>query len=592
MTSSAEARENRSTRLKSSAARVVKLSLPHKKIIAFGFFSLAVASGINLFFPYLIGKVLKDETWFRLQEDLAAIAAMLIGFFLIQACFFFLRHYCFTVVGHKIVAELRTSLYKAIMNQKMSFFDKTRSGDLLSRLSSDTQIVQKAITTNISVASRYLIQVIGGTALMFFISTKLALVICLLIPLIVVASIAWGKRLRNLSKKMQAQLGEASVIAEETVNAIHTVKVFLGTAFEIKRYSKAISDSLKTGVSRTITAALFSSSMVFLLHSGIVIALWYGGQLVLQGELSIGDLTAFALYCLIVAVSFGFLANSWDEFMQAVGASERIFEILDSQAPTETLALNGGHPQSRNPVSNISFTDVSFSYPTRPETPVLEDISFEIEQGSCVALVGPSGAGKSTIVSLIAGLYPLTSGSIHLGGKALAEIRPETLRSSMAIVSQDPQIFSVSVRENIRYASPNASTEEVLAAAKAANVDEFASALPEGYDTKVGNKGVLLSAGQRQRIAIARAILRNPQLLILDEATSNLDSENEQAVQQAISRLMQGRTTLIIAHRLSTVQHADKVIVLKDGKICQEGTHENLMQVNGLYQTLVEHQLL
>ncbi len=575
---------------KSAAPRLLSLSLEYRKTLLIGLVALTLGSGINLLFPYLIRKVLNEEYGLHLAKDLTLITGVLIVLFCIQAFFFYVRHYCFTAVGYKIVAKLRRDLFEGMMRQDLSFFDNARVGDLLSRLASDTQLVQRAVTINISVALRYAIQVLGGVVLMLIISAKLTLIILLLIPLLVCASIFWGKKLQRYSRLMQEELGVASIVAEETLSAPHTVSMFTGARYEGARYEKAIQGSLETGFKRAKIASLFSSSMVFFLHSSIALVIWYGGTLILKGTLTVGDLTAFLLYGVIVAVSFGFLAGVWDEFLQAVGGSERIFEILD----TTPKIVSPRHPRalSANIPAGVSFEKVSFAYPTRPEVLVLKEVSFQIPAGKTVALVGPSGAGKSTIALLIPRFYDPLLGGVSYGGIPLPELDPEELRAHISMVAQNPQVFSYSIGENIRYGKLSATQGEIEAAAKAANIHDFIISLPQAYDTVVGDRGVQLSGGERQRVAIARALLKDPKFLILDEATSALDSENEHLVQQALISLMKGRTSLIIAHRLSTVQHADIVLVLRNGEICQVGTHQELVTAPGLYQTLVEHQLL
>jgi ATP-binding cassette subfamily B protein len=488
------------------------------------------------------------------------------------------------------VTDLRAQLFSSTIEQDISFFDSSRVGDLLSRLGSDTELVQRALTINISVALRYFIQVLGGIALMLIISVKLTVLIVMLIPIVIIGSMFWGKKLRILSKRMQAELGEASVIAEESVTSVRTVRVFAGESHEISRYGKAIQTALKTGLSRTSLAAMFSSSMVFVMHSAIALVVWYGGHLVQSGELSVGDLTGFLLYCVIVAVSFGFLANTWVEFMQAVGASERIFEIVDQKATIISPLSPKPIPKAHE--AALTFSDVTFAYPSRPAYDVLKQVSFQISPGETVALVGPSGAGKSTIASLIPRFYDPSGGEICYGGVPLNQLSLTELRNEISIVAQQPQVFSCSIGENIRYGRVEASQIEIESAAQAANIHSFIESLPKGYDTLVGDKGIQLSGGERQRLAIARALLKNPSFLILDEATSALDSENEHLVQQALERLMENRSCLVIAHRLSTVQHADAVHVLKDGSICQTGTHQDLLAQPGIYQRLVQHQLL
>lgn len=569
---------------------MLALSLPFARTLFVGLIALALGTGVNLAFPYFIRAALNEEFGLSLESDLDWIVAILIALFAFQAFCFFVRHYCFQSVGYRVVADIRQKLFGSILQQDVEFFDKSRLGDLLSRLSSDTELLQRALTINISVAIRYFIQVLGGVALMLLISPQLTLLLILAIPLIVGASMWWGKALRRLSRLMQEQLAEAAVVAEEAMSSIRTVKVFAGADFEEKRYSSDIGDALSTGLKRTRVAALFSSTMVFIMHTAIALVVWYGGRQILAAEMSVGDLAGFLLYCVIVAVSFGFLAGTWAEFMQAVGAGERIFAILDHTrsvlSPTNPLPL----PDSRS--ASLRFENVSFTYPTRDELLSLQDISFELSEGQTVALVGPSGAGKSTIANLVARYYDPQVGRVIFNGVDVKDLALDTLRNAISIVAQQPEVFSRSIEENIRYGRVDASEEEVIQAAQAANIHQFISKLPQGYATHVGDKGIQLSGGERQRIAIARALLKNPRFLILDEATSALDSENERLVQEALDRLVKDRSTLIIAHRLSTVQHADLVLVLDQGRIVQRGTHQSLLADSGLYQTLVQHQLL
>ncbi len=572
------------------SSRVLGLISPHKKTLIVGLVALGVGSGINLIFPELVRQLINQNFGLTLEHDLLKVTVVLIFLFAVQACFFYVRHYCFQAVGYRIVSELRQKLFKSIIEQDVDFFDRSRVGDLLSRLSSDAQVVQRALTINISVAVRYIIQVIGGICFMFTISTRLTLLIILLIPLLVFSSMIWGKKLRKISRLMQDLIAESNVIAEESISLIRTVKIFAGIEHKIKHYNNAVNQSLAAGLDRTKVAAVFSSFMVFLLNAAIALIIYYGGTLVLADKLTLGDLTGFLLYCVLVAVSFGFIVNTWDEFLQAVGAAERIFEIID-QNPKVINSPTPKQLSTQTPPS-IEFNEVNFSYPSRLEVPVLKNLNMKIPSGKTTALVGPSGSGKSTIAALICRFYDPESGIVKFDGIDLKDIELESLKNSISVVSQQPQVFSISIGDNIRYAKLDATEEEVLQAAKAANLYEFIQTLPEKFDSLIGDKGIQLSGGEKQRLAIARAVLKNPRLLILDEATSALDSQNEIMVQQSLNNLMKDRTTVVIAHRISTVQDAEQVVVIRNGSVIQVGTHHELMEADGLYRTLVEHQLL
>ena len=570
--------------------RLIGFSKPHFGTLALGTFALMLSSAINLLFPWLIKIFLNEEWGLSIQSNLNYIAAILVALFAFQSLCFYFRHLFFHSAGYRVVSEVRNKLYAAMLSQDSSFFDQSRVGDLLSRLSSDTQLLQRAVTINVSVALRYALQVVGGIALMLYLSVKLTLCIIVVIPLFVFSGIFWGKKLRTLSRAMQDRLGEASVVADESLSHIKPVKNFVGESYELNRYAESIDLALESGLKRANFGAIFSSSMVFVMHSAIVFVLWFGSQLVFNSELSLGDLTAFILYGSIVAVSFGFLVGVWDDFMQALGASERIFSILDRKPLVQSPSNPSPLPQIAE--NHITFDSVSFRYPARPEVKVLFDLSFSVKPGETLAIVGPSGAGKSTIVSLLSRFYDPSEGLVKFMGVDLKELSLKDLREQISTVEQSPAVFSVSIKDNIGYGNSQASDDQIAKAASAANLDSLINKLPEGIDTLVGDKGIQLSGGEKQRIAIARALLKNAPLLILDEATSSLDSENEKLVQEALSRLMTGKTSIIIAHRLSTVKHADRVLVLKDGAICQLGTHDSLLETEGLYKNLVDLQFI
>ncbi|MDD2942570.1 MAG: ABC transporter transmembrane domain-containing protein [bacterium] len=566
--------------------------LEEKQLIAIGLLALFGGSGINLLFPWLLKEILDEAPWLgmHLPADLSRVAAMLIVLFLIQAGFFYARHYYFTAAGYRVVTNLRNRLFGSIIGQDITFFDRSRVGDLLSRLSSDSGLVQRAVSTNVSVVARYSLQAIGGTLLMIFISPKLTVLILLLIPVIAVSSAIFGKRLRKLSKQVQQEIAEAAVIAEECISSIRSVLIFAGKTYEQKHYADASEQALETGLKRTRLAAVFSSSMVFVMNASLALLLWFGGSMLANGNISMGNLTAFLLYGVMVAVSFGFLSGAWDELMQSAGAADRIFEIIEQRpaivSPEFPLPLPNTAQRS------VRFESVSFTYPSRPDVSVLSDVSFTIPAGKTVALVGPSGGGKSTIASLIPRFYDPQSGQIFYADIPVDQLSLDVLRGEISMVTQSPEVFSLSIRDNIGYGCKNVSFELIEQASRAANLHDFIQSLPDKYDTLVGDKGVQLSGGQKQRLTIARAILHDPRLLILDEATSSLDSENEALVQQALNRLIENRTTLVIAHRLSTVQNADEVLVIEHGRIVQRGRHDELYAAEGIYRNLVKHQLL
>ncbi len=502
----------------------------------------------------------------------------------------YLRSYWFAAVGHKVVADIRSSLYGSILSQEIAFFDRMRAGDLVSRLSNDCAMLQSAVSINISVIIRYGLQVLIGVVLMIFLSIKLTLAILILIPVLMIISIILGKKLRQASRKMQDALAQANGMAEESIYSMRTVKGFSNEQHELKRYGSAIERSLQFGLSRAKVGSFLQAFVSFLLNAAIVGVFGLGVYMVLQNQISVGDLTAFLLYGVIVAVSFGFLASAYTELAQSLGAAERIFEVLDRTS---------GLSESKSPMSiklpvkgEVVFENVSFHYPTRPDIDVLSGINLNVKQGQTLALVGPSGAGKSTIIALLLRLYDPLRGVIRFDGVDLKELKLSELRSHIAIVPQEPELFSVSIGENLSYGKAGASEDEMLRVCKDANILDFVMNLPSGLSTHVGDRGVQLSAGQKQRIAIARAMLKNPALLLLDEATSALDSENEALVHEALKRLMSGRTTIVIAHRLATIQNADSVVVIDRGKIIQSGKHDSLRREHGLYQQLVERQEL
>jgi ATP-binding cassette subfamily B protein len=457
----------------------------------------------------------------------------------------------------------------------VGFFDSRKTGELTNRLSADTTVIQSTVSTYISMGLRNGAQVVGGVVLLFLTSPVLTLLMLAVVPPVAVGAVVYGRRVRGLSKQVQDALAVSSEVAEENLSGIRTVRSFAAEKSEVERYRKAVDNAFELTRKRIRQSSLFMAGASFGGYAAAAVVLWYGGRQVLDGRLTVGGLASFLIYSLVVAFSLGAIADLWAEFMRASGAAERVFELLDREP---AIPATGG---ARPPVvqGRVEFRDVRFSYPARPDVPV-------------VAIVGPSGAGKSTLAALLARLYDPQGGQILLDGHDLRTLDPEWLRQRIGTVAQEPLLFSSSVADNIRYGRVGAPAEEVEAAARAANAHDFISRFPEGYATLVGERGVQLSGGQKQRVAIARAVLKDPRLLVLDEATSALDAESEHLVQDALDRLMRGRTTLIIAHRLSTVVGADRVLVLEGGRVVQSGSHAMLMGQEGLYRRLVERQFV
>ncbi len=571
------------------------LAKTQKNNLIWGFIFLFLSSGSNLLFPQVIRWFLDHVI--TAHQDHLLIPTVLSFFFLfvLQGCASSLRYYYFTLSGERIVLFLRQKLYTKIISQDVPFFDVHRTGDLMSQLSSDCGVLQNTVSVNLSMGLRFLAQVIGGLAFMFYTSWRLSLIMILLIPFMGLITFFFGKKIRQTSQQFQYSLSLTSTVAEETLSGIKTVKAFVQEKREISRYTETLHLALEMAQVRVRGISLFMTSAMILGFASISFILWYGGKEVLEQHLSIGDLTQFLLYLMIVAIGAGSLGNLWGDIMAGVGASHRIFELLE--IPESNRNHNHNNENSgikpTNFIGEVTLDHVSFAYPTRAAELVLKNINFTIGAGKTVALVGPSGSGKSTIAQLILNFYQLTSGKILFDQHDSTTLNLSWLRDQIGLVSQNPLLVSATIEDNIRYARADATDDQVYEAAKLANCLEFIERFPQGFKTAVGERGMQLSGGQIQRIAIARAILKSPKILILDEATSNLDTASEALVQQALDRFMQNRTTLIIAHRLSTVVHADQIFVLDQGQIVQKGTHKDLSNdMNGTYYHLLKSQFL
>ncbi len=550
--------------------------------------SLMVASGIVLLYPQAARIVVDDVLSDGAEFDLTMVGLALLGLFLVQSFFVGLRHYLFSVVGDRVVADLRKDLYRAIIDREIAFFDASRTGELTSRLASDTQLVQNAVTNNLSMALRYGVQAVGGLIILFVTSIQLSLIMAVVLPVVLVIAIGYGRKVRRLSRSVQDAIAESTSVAEESIGGIRTVRSFGREAREKIRYGESVEHSFELAKHRALLGGLFSGGVSFLAYATIAIILWYGGTLVLDGVMSGGELTAYILYVLFVAFSLGVLSGLWTDFAKAVGAAERVFGLIDDARPSETASISNTFIDA----GEVRFHSVDFAYPTRSELTVLRDISFSIDVGEQVALVGASGAGKSTIAALLSRFYAPKRGEIYIDGTSLATIGDDELRRQIGLVAQEPMLFTGSIADNVRIGDENATVEDIIEALRSANAWEFVDQFGDGVDTLVGERGVQLSGGQKQRVAIARAIVKDPAILILDEATSALDVESESLVQEALELLMEGRTTLIIAHRLSTVIGADRVLVVDDGRIVERGSHRQLLEKDGHYARMVEMQLL
>lgn len=558
---------------------------PHRKLFVFALVALGAGSLVNLAIPEIVRRLINSGDLSLVVENLTPLLFALAGLFLFQAVCFYFRSFLFSVIGIRIVNSLRTQLYDQLISRNLTFFDQHRTGDLISRISSDTSLLQDILSIRLSVTIRYTFQVVVGVVLMALLSLRLTLLLTLILPLVVGCSVYLGKKLKRLSKLQQQELGNATNVSEETFGGIRTVKAFHQEVFEQNRFGNAILKTIDAGFARSRVSAFFASFVSFLMNVAIIGILLYGIRLVALSQMNAGDLTAFMLYGVIVAISFAFLAGGIGELLQASGAAERIFEILN--APHEKPREDKKTPTAPG---NVDIKEVSFAYPSRPNEEVLHNISFSLSPGKTVALVGPSGSGKSTVMNLLLAFYEPTRGELLLGGVSYADLSLRTIRNHIAIVPQEPQLFALSIRENLLYGKRDASDEELAEACEKAYLSSFIQSLPEGLETYVGERGVQLSGGQKQRLAIARALLKNPSILLFDEATSSLDSESEHEIQKALSTLRENRACLIIAHRLSTVQNADEILVLDKGKIIQRGDHFTLREQGGLYRSLVEKQ--
>ena len=572
-------------RLWTSLRRIFRLARPYRSRLAAALLLTVLGSVVALVVPLglreLVDAVFDESN--RALLDRLTLALVLL--FVVRAAASFGGSYLLGWTGERVVADLRKRIYRHLHRQGLRFFSNNRTGDLTSRLTNDVGSVRSAVTNALSDLLNQTLSLVGSVVLMVVLNWRLSLIIFLVVPAVTGFAVYFGRKIRSLSRDIQDRLADTTAVAEEALAAIRVVKAFARSDYEVGRYNDAVEDLFGESKYRVLVSSLFSATVGLLFFGALVAIFWYGGVEVLAGRLTTGDLVAFVFYAFNIARSVSGMSRLYTTFNSAAGATERLFELLQAEPDVQDAPDATPLPRMEG---HVRFENVTFAY--EEGQPVLRDIHVEVQPGETVALVGPSGAGKSTFVSLIPRFYDPQVGRITVDGHDLRTVTLASLREQIAAVSQEVHLFNTTIGENIRYGRLDASDDAIVEAARAANAHEFIGGLPEGYGAEVGERGVKLSGGQRQRVAIARALLRDARILLLDEATSSLDSASEALVQDALERLMDGRTTFIIAHRLSTVRNADRILVLDDGRIVQAGTHDGLVQQDGLYRDLASYQ--
>jgi ABC-type multidrug transport system fused ATPase/permease subunit len=575
-------------------SRLLSYIRPYRGKFAAALLFLFLSSLVGLAFPSFLGALIDaaqgKHTNKLLPASIQGIGLLALIVLFSQAFVSFFRILWFVQVAERSLADIRRDTYFKLITLPMNFFSNRRVGELNSRISADLSQIQDTLTTTIAEMIRQLVLLFGGVAFLAIVSIKLTLALLVVLPVLVVVAVFFGRFIRKLSRKAQDKLAESNTIVEETLQGIANVKAFVNESFEAGRYSKNIREVANIAINGAKYRGMFASFIVFGMFGAIVTVIAYGCILVSHNELTVGELFKFALYAVFVGSAMGSFPELYANVQKAVGASERVLEILAEKS--EEVSINEINNKIEQKIEgDIAFDDVHFYYPSRPEIEVLKGVSFEAKTGQKIAIVGPSGSGKSTMAALILQFYHPQSGAILFDNRPSSDYSLTDIRNQVAIVPQDVMLFGGTIRENIAYGKLTATKEEIIIAAQRANADQFITSFPEGYETIVGERGVKLSGGQRQRVAIARALLKNPSILILDEATSSLDSESERLVQEALEELMKNRTSIIIAHRLSTIREADKIIVLEKGTVIESGNHEELLgNEKGLYRYLSQLQ--
>lgn len=566
------------------ASRLFQYIKPYRVEFSFGLFFLLLSTAASLIFPALMGQLV-DSASDKLISNINEIAIALLVLFALQAIFSYFRIVLFVNVTEKTLAVIRQETYAHLIKLPMNFFSKRRVGELNSRIASDISLLQETFTTDLAEFIRQILIVIGGIAFLSFTSVKLTLFMLAIIPAMMLAAVFFGKYIKRFSKQVQEKVAESNTIIEETLQGISNVKAFTNEFFEINRYTKKTNEVMNIAKKGGRYRGAFASFIIFCLFGSIVAVIWYGVLMINSNELSIGELFTFILYSVFIGASVGGMADIYAKLQKAIGATEHLMDILDEEKEDINSKYDAEAVRGQ-----IQFKDLSFAYPNRADVQVLKNLNFTVKQGQNIALVGPSGAGKTTLTSILFGFYKIEEGQITIDNKNIEDYDLHFLRKQIAIVPQDVLLFGGTIKENIAYGKLDANDEEIEEAAQKANALNFINDFPEKMDTLVGERGIQLSGGQRQRIAIARALLKNPSILILDEATSALDSESEKLVQEAMDILMKGRTSIVIAHRLSTIKNADCILVLENGQIIEQGTHQELTGNGGLYSQLSDMQ--
>ena len=563
--------------------------LKYKTVAIIAFIALLLSSASTLMLPFAVREMI-DRGFTPEKQSLINI--YFAGLFAVGALLAFssaTRFFCVSWLGERVVADLRADVFRHLTKLSPSFYEKTHSGEIMSRLNADTTQIKAAVSTSVSQVLRNGVMFIGAVAMMIITSVKLSLLVIVVIPLIIVPLILYGRTVRRFSRIAQDEIAASSAFASENLAAMRTMQAFTSEDSVANRYAVAVQRSFDAAVSRTQRRAMLTASAIFLIFGSIVGVLWYGAHDVMAGLTSGGVLAQFVLYAVLAAASISEFSEVFGEMQSAAGAAERLSELMAVRAEIESPRDPSPFPEQAK--GEVTFDNVSFTYPLRPDDRALRNVSFKVRPGERVAIVGPSGSGKSTIFNLILRFYDAQRGAVLVDRVPVEEADLTALRKRISLVSQDTVIFAETVMDNIRYGSPDATDEQVRQAADAALASNFIEQLPQGYDTLLGERGVVLSGGQRQRIAIARAILKSAPILLLDEATSALDQESEKLVQEALERVMHGRTTLVIAHRLATVINADRILVIDGGFLVEEGTHASLINAGGVYSRLAGLQL-